>query len=189
MKNLENYLDSFGRYIVQQSRSNLTKAKKNVDKDLYNSIKFKVEREGDSISVNFYMLDYGTYVDKGVSGNKITRSFKNYNDKAMKSPFKYTTKQPPAGVLAKWISKRRIKGRDTGYTKKDGTKVKGTGRFISNISLAYKFAYAIKRDGIQGISFFQRPLFLGLKKFGTEFLQAIQEDIITELKQSKIIVK
>ena len=178
MKNLENYLDSFGRYIVQQSRSNLTKAKKNVNKDLYNSIKFKVEREGDSISVNFYMLDYGTYVDKGVSGNKITRSFKNYNNKAMKSPFKYTTKQPPAGVLAKWISKRRIKGRD-----------QKTGRYISNMSLAFIMARKIKRDGIQGISFFQRPLFLGLKKFGTEFLQAIQEDIITELKQSKIIVK
>ena len=27
-ENLEKYLDSFGRYIVQQSKSNLTKAKK-----------------------------------------------------------------------------------------------------------------------------------------------------------------
>ena len=32
MENVENYLRSFGKYVVQQARSNLTKAKKNVDK-------------------------------------------------------------------------------------------------------------------------------------------------------------
>ena len=41
-KNLERYLESFGKYIVKQARTNLTKGKKNVSKDLYNSIKFEV---------------------------------------------------------------------------------------------------------------------------------------------------
>ena len=72
--NLEKYLDSFGKYIVQQSKSNLTKAKKNVDKTLYNSIKFKVVRDKVGFTVQFFMEDYGTFVDKGVSGNKQKQS-------------------------------------------------------------------------------------------------------------------
>ena len=63
--NIENYLDSFGKYVVKQARTNLTKAKKNVNKDLYNSIKFKVVPDGKSFIVEFYMLDYGKFVDKG----------------------------------------------------------------------------------------------------------------------------
>ena len=37
LKNLQTELQSFGKYVVQQSRSNLTKQKHNVSKDLYNS--------------------------------------------------------------------------------------------------------------------------------------------------------
>ena len=36
--NIERYLESFGKYVVKQARTNLTKARKNVSKDLYNSI-------------------------------------------------------------------------------------------------------------------------------------------------------
>ena len=61
--NLERYLESYGKYVVQQSKSNLTKAKKNVSKDLYNSIKYKIEfsnGEFSSINPQFY-----TPVDRG----------------------------------------------------------------------------------------------------------------------------
>ena len=37
-------LNSFGKYVVQQSRSNLTKQKKNVSKELYNSIGYTLEK-------------------------------------------------------------------------------------------------------------------------------------------------
>ena len=67
-KNLERYLNSFGKYIVQQSKSNLTKQKKNVSRDLYNSIRYDIVYNKGNFSVDFYMLDYGTFVDKGVSG-------------------------------------------------------------------------------------------------------------------------
>jgi len=73
--NLERYLDSFGKYVVQQSRANLTKGKKNVDKSLYNSIKFEVENTPDGFSVKFFMNSYGSFVDKGVSGNKKIQEF------------------------------------------------------------------------------------------------------------------
>ena len=123
--NLEKYLDSFGKYIVQQSKSNLTKAKKNVDKTLYNSIKFKVVRDKVGFTVQFFMEDYGTFVDKGVSGNKVRRSFKNYEGKTLTSPFKYTTKQPPSRVLDKWIVRRGIAPRDE------------RGRFLSRKSISF----------------------------------------------------
>ncbi len=166
---LERYLNSFGKYVVQQSRTNLTKGKKNVSKDLYNSISFKVITTAEGFSVQFYMDSYGTFVDKGVSGTQVKRSFKDYKGRTISSPYKYTTKQPPSRVLDKWIVKKGIAPRDE------------KGRFMSRKSISFLIARSIKRKGIQGISFFQRPLQLGLKDFGKEMLGAVKDDIINGL--------
>ena len=170
---LERYLNSFGKYVVQQSRTNLTKGKKNVSKDLYNSISFKVVTTSKGFSVQFYMDSYGTFVDKGVSGTKVKRSFKDYKGKTISSPYKYTTKQPPSRVLDKWIVKKGIAPRDE------------KGRFMSRKSISFLIARSIKRKGIQGISFFQKPLMLGLKQFGKEMLGAVKDDIINGLTTVK----
>ena len=53
------------------------------------------------------------------------------------------------------------------------------------MSLAFIMGRAIKRDGIQGISFFQKPLMLGLKQFGKEMLGAVTDDIINGLTTVK----
>ena len=166
---LERYLNSFGKYVVQQSRTNLTKGKKNVSKDLYNSISFKVITTAEGFSVQFYMDSYGTFVDKGVSGTQVKRSFKDYKGRTISSPYKYTTKQPPSRVLDKWIVKKGIAPRDE------------KGRFMSRKSISFLIARSIKRKGIQGISFFQKPLMLGLKQFGKEMLGAVKDDIINGL--------
>ena len=177
-ENLERYLDSFGKYVVQQSRTNLTKGKKNVDKTLYNSIKFEVSTGTDGLSIEFYMADYGTFVDKGVSGASKKRSFKNWEGKDAPSPYSYTTKGPPIDILSKWIKKKGIKPKGTGRGRS-----KNTGQYISG--LAYLISKKIKRDGIKGISFFQRPIMLGLKKFMPEILKGLRDDILDELKQVK----
>ena len=171
--NIERYLNSFGKQVVNRSKGNLQKAKGG-GTNLENSISFKVVADADGFSVQFYMDSYGTFVDKGVSGNKQKRTFKDYENKTVSSPYKYTNKQPPPGILAKWIKKKGIKGRD-----------KKTGRFISNMSLAFIMGRAIKRDGIQGISFFQKPLGLGLKQFGKDLLGNLKEDIIEGLTTVK----
>ena len=171
--NLERYLDSFGKYVVQQSRTNLTKGKKNVSKDLYNSISFKVITTAEGFSVQFYMDSYGAFVDKGVSGTEVKRSFKDYKGRTITSPYKYTTKQPPSRVLDKWIVKKGIAPRDE------------KGRFMSRKSISFLIARSIKRKGIQGISFFQKPLMLGLKQFGKEMLGAVKDDIINGLTTVK----
>jgi len=186
-KNIENYLNSFGKYVVKQARTNLTKAKKNVSKSLYNSIKydFVIENNGD-FSLQFKMDNYGSFIDKGVSGNKKKQSYTDWQGKKQNSPGKgYTTKGPPIDILSKWIKRKGIKpkglgtGRSKSYTKKDGTKVKGTGQFISGF--AFLISRKIKRDGIKGISFFQRPLGLAMKSFPKEFGAELKQDIIDTL--------
>ena len=170
-KNLERYLESFGKYVVKQARTNLTKGKKNVSKELYNSISFEVETESNGdFTVQFMMDYYGKFVDKGVSGNKKKRTYKDWQGKTVSTPYKYTTKQPPSSVLTKWIKMRGIKGRDS-----------KTGRFITNKTLAFLIGRSIKTKGIQGISFFQRPLQLAMKSFPKEFGAELKQDIIETL--------
>ena len=170
--NIERYLNSFGKQVVNRTKGNLQKAKGG-GTALERSIKFEVETDADGFSVKFYMADYGTFLDKGVSGNKKTQKYKDYLGKAINSPYKYTTKQPPPNILAKWISKKGIKGRD-----------KKTGRFISHMSLAFIIGRKIKRDGIKSLAFFQKPLGLGLKQFGKELLGNVREDIIDTLNET-----
>ena len=121
------------------------------------------------------MADYGTFLDKGVSGNKKKQSFKNQKNQLETSPYKYTTKQPPPDILSKWIKKKGIKGRD-----------KKSGRFISNLSLAFLIGRKIKRDGIKTLSFFQKPLRLGMKQFGKDLLGAIKTDITDKLSTIQV---
>ena len=109
--NIERYLNSFGKQVVNRSKGNLQKAKGG-GTNLESSISFKVVPDADGFTVQFYMDNYGTFVDKGVSGNKKQRKFKDYQSKTISSPYKYTNKQPPPNILAKWISKKGIKGRD-----------------------------------------------------------------------------
>tara|TARA_R100000315_G_C5211630_1_gene125780 strand:+ start:493 stop:1023 length:531 start_codon:yes stop_codon:yes gene_type:complete len=175
MKNVERYLNSFGKYVIKQARTNLTKKKKNVNKKLYNSLKFKVVKnaKGD-YSVEFYMLDYGTFVDKGVSGTKKQQSYRNAQNKVVATDYKYTSKQPPSGIIEKWIAARGIKGRN----------VKGQFTSITRKSLSFLIARSIKRKGIKGVSFFSRPIYLGTRKFGQNILDSMKKDIVNEVKKN-----
>ena len=171
---IERYLNSFGKQVVNRSKANLQKAKGG-GTNLENSIKFEVIKSADGFTVQFYMSNYGQFVDKGVSGNKEKQRYKDYKGKVITSPFKYTNKQPPPDILSKWIKQKGIKGRD-----------KKTGRFISNMSLAFIMGRAIKRDGIKSLSFFQKPLGLGLKQFGKDLLGKVKEDILNTLNKETI---
>ena len=176
-QNIERYLNSFGKYIVQQSRTNLTKGSKkygthNVTGKLYKSINFKVTTDANGFSVKFYMSKYGTFLDKGVKGtnsNYIENKDTNYS---------YKTKQPPTSIIEKWIKKRGIKGRVDKDWKSAGNK---GGQFISHKSLAFLISRSIKMKGIKSTSFFQRPMQLGLKRFSKDLLGAIKEDVMKEL--------
>jgi hypothetical protein len=52
-------------------------------------------------------------------------------------------------------------------------------------TLTFLVARKIGRFGIQGISFFQKPLGLGLKEFGKDLLGSVKEDIINSITTIK----
>jgi len=174
--NIEKYLNSFGKQVVNRAKGSLQKAKGG-GTNLEKSISFKVVTDADGFSVQFYMDSYGTFVDKGVSGTKTKRTFKDYKNKTVSSPYSYRRakdhSQPSSKVLDKWIVKKGIAPRDK------------KGRFISRKSISFLIARSIGRNGIQGISFFQKPLGLGLKQFGKDLLGNIKEDIIEGLTTVK----
>ena len=188
-KNIEAYLNAFGKQVVNRAKGNLGKAKGG-NTALAQTIRFKVKPDGNGFVIKFYMADYGTYLDKGVSGNKKKQKFKNQQNQLETSPFSYTTKGPPIDILSKWIKKKGIKpkglgrGRSKSYTSTSGKKVKGTGQYLSGF--AYLISRKIKRDGIKSLSFFQKPLRLGMKAFGKDLLGAIAEDITDTLSTTKV---
>lgn len=167
-ENIERYLESFGKQVVNRTKGNIQKAKGG-GTDLEKSIRFEIITDKDGFTVNFYMADYGTFVDKGVSGNKNPQVFKDYKNKVIKSPYKYTTKQPPAGIIEKWIKRKGIKSDNK-----------------SDRSFAFAIARSIKKRGIKSLSFFQKPLGLGLKQFGKDLLKNVKEDIIDTLNKTTI---
>ena len=167
-KSIENYLNSFGKQVVNRAKGGLQKSKGG-GTNLENSISFKVISDADGFTVQFFMDSYGTFVDKGVSGTDTQRKFKDYKGQVKSSPYKYTTKQPPSRVLDKWIVKKGIAPRDE------------KGRFMSRKSISFLIARSIKKNGIKSTSFFQKPLGLGLKQFGKDLLGAVKEDVIEGL--------
>tara|TARA_R100001463_G_scaffold19995_1_gene48940 strand:- start:235 stop:786 length:552 start_codon:yes stop_codon:yes gene_type:complete len=171
-ENLKRYLESFGANVVKESKGILSFAKG--DTALGNSIRVQVDEEDKGYSVKFYMLDYGTYLDKGVSGNKVQRSFTNYKLVKEISPYRYTIKQPPPDILSRWIKKKGIKPKGLGRGRD-----KNTGQYISN--LAFIIGKKIKARGIPSISFFQAPLGSNYAKLQKGLLKEFKEDISTYL--------
>ena len=151
-------LDKFRKYVVQQSRSNLTKQKKNSSKRLYDSIKGVSKVNPNSISLYFEMLDYGVYQDKGVNGLK-----KNYN-----APYSYKKGVQSRQMLKnldRWIVKKGIAPRD-----KDG-------KFINRQGLKFAIAKGIFKNGIKPSLFFTKPFEKGYKTLPNELIEAYGLDI------------
>ena len=161
-ENIERYLNSFGKQVVNRSKGNLQKAGKGGK--LEESISFKVIEDADGFTVQFYMSYYGQFVDKGVSGTQSRkRTFKDYKKQNNKNSLRIYRNakghsQPPSKALDKWVVRKGIAPRDA------------SGKFLKRKTITFLIARKIGRFGIQGISFFQKPLGLGLKEFGKDLL-------------------
>ena len=155
LKEIQKELNRFGKYVVQQSRSNLTKQKKNATKELYNSIGYKLEKNAEGFSLSFEMEDYGEYQDKGVSG--IKRKFN--------TPFKYTNKMPPAKAFDKWGIKKGIAPRGKG------------GQFEKRKGLNFALARSIYYKGIKPSMFFTKPFEQAFKRLPEELAESLVQDI------------
>lgn len=167
--NVEKYLRHFAETIIKKGKQILN-AKGKAGK-LSESLKYRLEATSKGYNLIFKGADYATFVDKGVSGTKTTRTFHNVFGKRERSPFKYTTKQPPASVLDKWIVKK-------GFGEIRDKK----GRFISRKSLQFLLARSIKSKGLASSSFFSKPMSVELAKIDTELLGSFKADILTHFE-------
>ena len=81
--NIKNYLENFGKKVVRDSKKILKKEKGNTA--LGQSIKFKVVATAKGFDTQFFMDDYGTYLDEGVSGTNKKQSYINTKGQKNKS--------------------------------------------------------------------------------------------------------
>jgi len=172
VKETKTYLDNFGKFIVQQSKSNLTKKGKKDRGDLYNSISYDLKVSKNSFQLSFSMTDYGEFVDKGVKG--VGGSKADGSSWEMKivtnSPFKYTNKKPPTKALDGWVLRKGFVGRNT------------KGQMQSRASAKFAVSTSIFHTGIETTDFFSRPFELAFKKLPDELIEAYSLEVENLLK-------
>jgi hypothetical protein len=166
---LQKVIDKYAKYVVQQSKSNLTKDKKGGG-PLYDSISYEVDIEQNIFLLDFLMETYGQFVDEGVQGANPSLVKGGYQ-KAPMSKFKYTTKMPPMQMLADWAKKKNIRFRDS-----EGKYKKG-----SNISMGFALQRSIFAQGLKGNEFFTKPFNKGLLDLPDELLEAFALDIDNQI--------
>lgn len=153
MSEFKKALEKYAEFVIKKARQNL--ASKNKTGNLSSSLEYTIKDN----KVSFISEKYGEFVDKGVKGSKSTYP------ESSESPFKYTTKRPPASVFEKWSKDAGIKGRD-----------KKTGRFITRKSLSFIIANSIFRKGIRASLFFTKPFEEALPLFEDEMLEGYLND-------------
>ena len=122
--------------IIKASKTNLQKQKKDVSGTLSESIQpIETQVVDGVVETGIKMLQYGEYVDKGVSGIK----------KKYKTPYKYTNKMPPSRALDKWVVRKGIAPRDE------------KGRFLKRKSVLFLIARGIYRNGMKPSLFLTKP--------------------------------
>lgn len=165
-------LNAFVRYVVQQSRSNLTRQGRNVSKELYNSIGGDVSVSKNSFELSFRMEKYGQFQDKGVKGAGGTKAdgTKWKTKTVINSPFSYKDKMPPTKSFDKWIVKRGFAPRNE------------KGKFTSRESMKYAIAKSVYHTGIATSNFFSRPFDLAYERLPDDVVEAYGLDIDSFLK-------
>lgn len=145
-------LEKFAKEVIKQSRANLTRRKKNVDRKLYDSLTYNLNASANSFSLSLEMEKYGDFQDKGVNGTEVDHG----------STYSFRDKQPPSEPIARWAKKRGIRLRD-----EQGRFAKGDYKTIG-----FLIARSIKRKGIKPSLFFTKPFENRFKQLPDEVVEA-----------------
>ena len=163
-------LSKFSKYVVSQSRANLTRKDKNVKGKLYKSIKGETTTSKNSIGIYFEMEDYGEFQDKGVKGVSSSA-------KAPNSPYRFGSGSGRKGGLTQginqWVKDRGFQFRD-----------KESARFMSYEQTAFLITRSIYNKGIEASRFFSKPFEVGFERLPDELVEAYGLDVEKLLKQS-----
>jgi hypothetical protein len=167
--NLDKALSLFSKYVVDKSKSNLNRLKKNASGNLNKSIKGEYKVSKNSFQLSFEMEDYGTFQDLGVKGSKSSK-------KAPNSPYKMGTGSAPKGIfktaINAWVVRKGIAPRDA------------KGRFIDRKLLNYRIRKSIYETGLKTTNFFTEPFETAFKRLPDEVIEAYGLDIESLLKTS-----
>ena len=155
---VEKELNRFGKVVVKEARTSLTKQDRNVNRKLYNSLDYNVKVSKNSFEMSFFMEDYGQFQDKGVKG-------KSSSIKAPNSPFKFGSGTGKKGGLTssifEWVKARRFQFRD-----------KDSGKFMSYKSTAFLISRSIYQKGIKATRFFSKPFESAFKRLPDDIIKA-----------------
>ena len=166
--NLEAVMTKYAKYVIQQSRSNLTKDDKGSG-NLYNSLSYGLVEDDEAMLVEFMMEDYGAFVDRGVKGKTSTYP----ETSAALSQFQYGSGTGPKGGLTKgidkWLRKKRFQWRDK------------KGRFMSYKSMRYLIVKSIYNKGLKANLFFSKPFKAGINKYELSMAKAFVADIESQM--------
>lgn len=166
LNNTSEILREFGKRVVSRARANLTRQKKNVSKDLYNSLRFDSQVMPNSIFIRFVMEEYGMFIDKGVRGSDPSL-VKNGKQKAPMGKYTFRNKMPPLKPIMDWVKARKIRLRDEkGKFKKGNYK-----------TLAFIIQKRIFAQGIKPSLFFTKPFLSAYKDLPAELVEAYGLDI------------
>jgi hypothetical protein len=161
-KEIKRALNAFGRYVIQQARTNLTKGKKNVSKELYESLTYDLKEVAQGYQIYFEMEDYGMYQDRGVQG---TQSGKSLSGFRYKQSSNLIGLEAATGIFAEWARFRGLQPRDK------------KGRYGSYRTMGFILAQSIKKKGLKPSLFFTKPFEAGLKRLPPELEEALRKEI------------
>tara|TARA_B110000977_G_scaffold84542_1_gene112899 strand:+ start:435 stop:995 length:561 start_codon:yes stop_codon:yes gene_type:complete len=181
LSNVNKELNRFAKYVISQSRANLTRAKKGGG-SLYKSLDSNVKVNKNSFELSFLMEDYGVFQDKGVKGkdpSKVSPNAKITGQQAPNSEYKFgsgKTGNYKGFVLSieKWAKKKNIRLRD-----KKGKFTKGNYKTIAHI-----IAGNIYNRGIKPSLFFTKPFEKAFKNIDKDLIKAYKLDIETLMENS-----
>ena len=164
-KNINKALNDFGSYVIQQSRSNLTKDNKGGG-NLYDSLRYTLDEEEQGFIIDFYMENYGMFQDQGVKGANPSL-INGGKQKAPMSKFSYKQKMPPMQLLADWAQSKNLRFRD-----KEGKFKKGSYK-----SMGFVLQRSIYAQGLSPNYFFSKPFDKAFKRLPKEILTQFKLDI------------
>ena len=172
ISNLDAVLNKFGKRVVKESRTALTKKKKNASKELYNSIGYVFKENKNSFQLSISMADYGKFIDKGVSGNNDS-SFKGKKKTVFRSTggFRFGSGNfngkggEWAKRIDKWMYSRGIQGRDK------------KGKFIKRDTVNFLIRRSIFQHGTQATEFLSKPFESAFKALPTQVVNAYALDM------------
>ena len=149
-------LQEFEQRVVQASKDNLKKQKKDSTGKLSNSIKGEVKVMPNSIRMFFQMEEYGFYQDRGVNGIRTVRSDREFSFK------KGVPSREMLKSLDVWIRRKGIKA----FTPRNKK-----GQFTSRKSLKFMLARSIFNKGIKPSMFFTKPFESAFQKLPNELIE------------------